>query len=63
VKRRGRVSKRCPEQWEGFLAGFIMGEILPLHEAHPEHYEYEILRFAQDDRKQRARNDLAEVSE
>jgi len=55
VKRRGRVSKRCPEQWEGFLAGFIMGEILPLHEACPEHYE--ILRSAQDDREGKAQND------
>ena len=32
-----------------------MGEILPLHEARPEHYE--ILRFAQDDRKGKAQND------
>jgi len=55
VKRRGRVSKRCPEQGEGFLAGFILGEILPLHEARLEHYE--ILRFAQDDREGKAQND------
>ena len=55
MKRRGRVSKRCSEQEGRFLAGFILGEILPLHEARLEHYE--ILRSAQDDREGKAQND------
>jgi hypothetical protein len=55
VKRRRRVSKCGPEQGEGFLARFILDEVLALQEARLEYYE--ILRLAQDGREGKAQDD------